>query len=138
MADIDDTSLGLAIDHVKAIRDIHEILDGIEWDAGTIELVAKVIEDVGYSISEPKGDSEIWSFPARIYVKLVEDEVTLVSAVVTGGDGYLGSNAPDFRQDQGDGDRPIEEVNDALAKYLEGTKRTREDGYEVYPICWEG
>ncbi len=39
------------IEHVSAIRAIHKILDGVEWDAETIELVAEVISSLeGYDL----------------------------------------------------------------------------------------
>ncbi len=40
--------------HVDAIVSIHKILDGVEWEAETIELVAEVISSLeGYEIRGP-------------------------------------------------------------------------------------
>lgn len=40
----------------ETLARIHRILDGVEWDAGTIELVAEVVEAAGYKIREPDYD----------------------------------------------------------------------------------
>ena len=47
-------------DHV-AMEDIHRILDGTEWDAGTIELVAEIVTRTGRKIrtdEERQADEE--------------------------------------------------------------------------------
>ncbi len=48
------SEIGTLYEHVSAVKAIHKILDGVEWDAETIELVAEVINSLeGYEIRGP-------------------------------------------------------------------------------------
>mgnify|MGYP003396137538 CR=1 FL=1 len=38
---------------VRALQDIHAIMDGKEWSADTLEAIAHVLESVGLPVREP-------------------------------------------------------------------------------------
>jgi hypothetical protein len=45
--------IGLAVDHSKALDQIHAILDGVMWDADTLDAIVAILTKNGYEIREP-------------------------------------------------------------------------------------
>jgi len=131
MAEAEDTSLGSALDYARAIERIHGILDGIEWDAGTIEEVAQVITDVGLEIRSPEEAPSEWTLKATIDIKMVGTEVESVTVQP-----HQGANVFVLWKD-GNADFTQDEVNEALSRYLDKTKVYLNDRV-VHRIGWEG
>ena len=46
-----------AEDDRRAMDAIHEVMDGVEWDADTLDAIAKIVERSGRAIREPWANS---------------------------------------------------------------------------------
>ena len=130
-----------AIKHVSAVRRIHKLIDGAQWDSDTTSSIAQVIEGLGYEIHAPEDVDEIWRFPADIYFTIAKgplEEQVVTSVTVQPA---MGTDLTLWNSDETVQDRGEEEAERLLSNYLSSIKIEGEDFFEAdatYPLRWEG
>ncbi len=112
---------------------IRKVLDGTEWNTDTLDEIATLMKDKGWTIRSPEEMIEVWMFPATIYMKVeivnenadeygdlteAEDSnpadriVSVTVAPAMGTDFNLFSGADEF-------DRDHDQLDRMLGEYLE-------------------